>query len=275
MLDIRLIAVDLDGTLLNSDKQLGPADEAALQRAAERGIEIVPATGRFYGGMPQVIRNLPYIRYAVTVNGAQVYDVKHGLSLAKAEIPLERAAAIMEYLDTLPVIYDCYMDDRGWMTGSMQRQAERYTSDPHYVRMIRELRQPVHNLRDYILGVGHDVQKIQLFTTDRELRARLLKTLEERFSGLAVSSSLADNVEINSRDANKGDALLRLADALGIPAAATMAFGDGLNDLSMIKKAGVGVAVQNAHEAVKAAADYITASCDDNGVAAAIERLCL
>lgn len=275
MLDTRLIAVDLDGTLLNSDKQLGPADEAALQRAAERGIEIVPATGRFYGGMPQVIRNLPYIRYAVTVNGAQVYDVKHGLSLAKAEIPLERAAAIMEYLDTLPVIYDCYMDDRGWMAGSMQRQAERYTSDPHYVRMIRELRQPVHNLRDYILGVGHDVQKIQLFTADRELRARLLKTLEERFSGLAVSSSLADNVEINSRDANKGDALLRLADALGIPAAATMAFGDGLNDLSMIKKAGVGVAVQNAHEDVKAAADYITASCDDNGVAAAIERLCL
>ncbi len=70
--DIHLIALDLDGTLLNSKKQLSPRNLAALTRAAELGIEIVPATGRFYGGMPDFIRALPFLHYALTINGAQV-----------------------------------------------------------------------------------------------------------------------------------------------------------------------------------------------------------
>ena len=73
MPDIRLITLDLDGTLLNSKKELSPENAAALQWAADQGIEIVPNTGRFFDGMPEVIRNLPYLHYAITINGAQVY----------------------------------------------------------------------------------------------------------------------------------------------------------------------------------------------------------
>ena len=82
MPDIRLITLDLDGTLLNSKKELSPENAAALQWAADQGIEIVPTTGRFYGGMPEIIRNLPYLHYAITINGAQVYDVRNDVGIA-------------------------------------------------------------------------------------------------------------------------------------------------------------------------------------------------
>ncbi len=86
MHNIKIIALDLDGTLLNSNKELTSASSAALYRAAESGILIVPTTGRFYGGMPEEIRQLPFIKYAVTVNGAQVADVAADEVIYKAEM---------------------------------------------------------------------------------------------------------------------------------------------------------------------------------------------
>ena len=115
---IRLIALDLDGTLLDSEKRLSAANRAALERAVSMGIEVVPATGRFYDGMPEVIRELPFVRYVITVNGAQVFEVKTRKNIYSADIELSEAIPFYEKLDTLPVIYDCYMDGWGYMTGA-------------------------------------------------------------------------------------------------------------------------------------------------------------
>ena len=275
MPDIKLIALDLDGTLLNSNKELSPGNTRALADAAARGIEIVPTTGRFFGGMPACIRSLPFLHYAITINGAAVYDVRRAADLAKAELPLLQAVEIMRYLDTLPVIYDCYMDNWGWMTRTLQEKAAEFSLDAHYLNMIRCLRTPVDELKAFLLEKGRDVQKIQLFTKDPELRQMLLQQLEGRFGEIAVSSSVANNIEINHANANKGAALGKLAAHLGLSMVQTMAAGDGLNDLSMIRDAGVGVAMGNACVEVKQAADAVTACCDDDGVAAAIERFCL
>ena len=275
MPDIRLIALDLDGTLLNSDKQLTQQNAQALACAAARGIEIVPTTGRFFSGMPEIIRSLPYLHYAITINGAAVYDVRYDADIARAEIPLPLAVEIMRYLDTLPVIYDCYMNNWGWMTRAMQLRADAFAPDEHYLRMIRNLRTPVDDLKSYLLETGRDVQKIQLFLTDPALRLTLLRQLGGQFEGLCVSSSVPNNIEINSTDANKGEALRKLAAHLGLDISRTMAIGDGLNDLSMLRAAGVGVAMENACPEAKQAADYVTGSCDESGVAAAIRRFCL
>lgn len=275
MPDIRLIALDLDGTLLNSDKQLTQQNAQALACAAARGIEIVPTTGRFFSGMPEIIRSLPYLHYAITINGAAVYDVRQDADIARAEIPLPLAVEIMRYLDTLPVIYDCYMNNWGWMTRAMQLRADAFAPDEHYLRMIRNLRTPVDDLKSYLLETGRDVQKIQLFLTDPALRLTLLRQLGGQFEGLCVSSSVPNNIEINSTDANKGEALRKLAAHLGLDISQTMAIGDGLNDLSMLRAAGIGVAMENACPEAKQAADYVTGSCDESGVAAAIRRFCL
>ena len=273
--DIRIIALDLDGTLLNSNKELTERSYRALEAAAARGIEIVPTTGRFYNAMPQAIRDLPFVNYAITINGAQVQNVRTGQVLYRAEIPWQQAVEIMTFLDTLPVVYDCFMDDGAWMTAALQEKIDDYTDNSYYRKMVRQLRTAVPELKAFVTGLAHDVQKSQFFTMDAGLRARMLCELPQMFPGIVTSSALKHNVEINQARANKGEALLALASHLGCGAENVMSFGDGLNDLSMIKAAGTGVAMANAEDEVKACADYITDDCDHDGVAAAIEKFCL
>lgn len=271
---IRLIALDLDGTLLNTQKQLSEENRAALTRAARAGIHIVPTTGRFFDGMPDTVRALPFIRYAITINGAEVADRRTGEELYKADIPLERALELMRYLDTLPVIYDCYQDNAGWISEHLKARIDSTVKDPHFRKMLHELRKPVPELKAFVTERGRDIQKIQFFIPTPELRQELLETLPKMYPDLAVSSSVSENIEVNAAGATKGKALLGLAERLGIPREGTMAFGDGLNDLSMLEAAGVGVAMENACAEAKAAADYITLSNNDHGVAYAIEKFC-
>ena len=270
--DIRIIALDLDGTLLDSNKNLSEANRAALAAAAAKGILVVPTTGRFFGMMPPAVRDLPFVRYAITVNGAQVYDRETDTAIVREELPLDKALAIMRYLDGFDVIYDCYQDNWGRMTKAMQDKAEEYAQDPHYVKMIREFRKPYPDLKEYLAGNGRDVQKIMLFARDPAVRDRILSDIRTRFDGLAVSTSTFNNLEINTATAHKGRAIERFAAHFGWTLANCMAFGDGLNDLSMVKMAGTGVAMANAAPEVLAAADYVTLSNDADGVAAALRH---
>ena len=271
---IRVIALDLDGTLLNSNKELSVGNLAALKSAADAGIEIVPTTGRFYGGMPEAVRVLPFVRYVISINGAEVRDLQTGEVIYRAEIPCDRAVEIMTALDKHPVIYDCYQSNAAFMTADMKARADDIVASPHYRQMIRDLRQAVPELKTFLTERGLGVQKIQLFTDRPELRLQLLEDLPRMFDDLSISSSLDQNVEINQGHANKGEALLALAEYLGIEREQTLAFGDGLNDLSMLKEAGVGVAMANACDEAMALADWITLSCDEDGVARGIEKFC-
>lgn len=271
--DIRLIALDLDGTLLNEKKELSPRSRAALEAAAGAGIEIIPSTGRFYRGIPEVIRSLPFVRGAITVNGAHVIDLRSGETVYSAEIPRDDAVAFFEYLDTLPVIYDCYVDGWGYITADMQERAPDYIDYAPSLHMVRTLRSPVPELKAFLCGQEKGVQKMQLFTRDVPLRDRLIPLLTGKYPSFVITSSLPNNIEINGTGADKGRALLALAEHLGIAREQTMAFGDGTNDMSMILAAGFGVAMGNAHPAVKAAADFVTADNNSDGVAVVIEKL--
>lgn len=275
MHDIRLIALDLDGTLLNSDKELSSRNRKALYSAAEQGIEIVPTTGRFFSAIPEAIRNLPFLHYAITINGAQVYDIVNDLVISATEIPCQRAMNIMTYLDTLPVIYDCYMRNWGWMTRSMWEKADEFAPDAHYAKMIHDLRQPVDELKAFIAQEGYDIQKIQLFCKDIDLHRDLLQKLPERWPDFAVSSAVSNNIELNHRDANKGQALMQLATHLNLDITQTAAFGDGLNDITMLQQAGIGIAMSNSTPEVLRMADEVTADCDHDGVAQFIESYIL
>lgn len=271
---IRIIALDLDGTLLNSNKELPPKNRAALERAAAAGIEIVPTTGRFYNAMPAIIRELPFVRYVITINGAEVADLRTGEILYRAEMPWQQVVKIMSELDSYPVIYDCFMGNRAYMTAAQKQHIDSMIASPHYRKMFHELREPVSELKAFLAQQKTDVQKVQFFSPDAALRRRLLEELPLRYPGTYASSSVPDNVELNQIHANKGEALMMLADHLGVPHEATMAFGDGLNDLSMIKDAGIGVAMSNACDKAKTLADWIAPSCDESGVACGINKFC-
>ena len=269
----RLIAFDLDGTLLHDDKTIARRSLRALHAAHEQGALIVPATGRIYQGVPAALRLQPFSRYFIAINGAKVYDAQQDAVLCRAEIPNELALRLMEHMDTLDVLYDCYKDDWGYASRAMFERAGDYISDRGILELFYRTRSPVEDLKDYLRADGGSVQKAQMHFRDMRARKRELETLPALFPELAVSTSVPSNIELNIRAANKGDALLALCAALEIPTEETVAFGDGTNDLSMIRAAGLGVAMGNADFAVKAAADAV---CDDNehdGPAKFLERL--
>ncbi len=271
---IKIILLDLDGTLLTSDKQISPANRAALERAVEMGVHIVPSTGRFFGGIPQVVRDLPFVRYAITVNGAQIYDAAEDRILHRAEILPADAERIYDCLDALPVIYDCFMDGWGYMDRRNYARIDEFISDPRVNRMVKELRKPVEDFRTFMREQDRPVQKIQMFFQDLSLRERVWARLIEQFPNMSVTSSIPNNVEINEKHANKGEALSVLCRHLGVDISETMSFGDGSNDRSMILAAGVGVAMANADSSLKEIADYVTDTNDNDGVAKAIGRFC-
>lgn len=263
----KIIALDLDGTLLNSRKELSAENLNALQMAAEAGVEIVPTTGRYYLGMPEIIRNLPFLHYAITVNGARVEEISTGRAIYQAEIPNDEAISIMAYLDKLPVYYDCYKDNTGWVTRSMQERAAEFAPDERVLRMLIDLRTPVDELKAFLREQGGGIQKIQIFAKTPALRDAYQQELETAFPAMSMTSAIVNNLEINVKHANKGSALRALAEELQIPIEQTMAFGDGTNDLSMLQVAGCGIAMKNGAEIVRQAADVVTDSCDDDGVA--------
>jgi hypothetical protein len=271
---IRIIAFDLDGTLLDSNKALSRTNLTALERAAAAGVELVPTTGRFFNAMPDAIRDLPFLHYAITINGAAVMDLRTGKTIYRAEMPWQLAVDVMKELDTFPVVYDCFMGNCAYMTAALKEKIDVTVASPHYRKMLRELRVSVPDLKEYLIEQKKDVQKIQFFSPDEALRKRLLKELPLRYANIYASSSVPDNIEINQIHANKGEALLVLSDYLGVPQGATMAFGDGLNDLSMIQDAGIGIAMANACDDAKKAADWIAPSCDEDGVACGINKFC-
>ena len=269
-----IIALDLDGTLLNSKKELSEGNLAALKKAADAGWEIVPTTGRFYGGMPDFIRGLPFVHYAITINGAYVEDLLEGNEIYTAEMPYKQAIDIMKYLDKLPVIYDCYMDNDAFMTEALKAKVDEIVENPRIRKMFYDLRKPVPELKEFLENCGQDVQKIQFFTKDADLRLHLLEELPKVFENIAVSSSSPQNIEINQAKATKGLALIALAEYLGLDRSKTIAMGDGLNDISMLEEAGIGIAMANGCDEALDAADWVTSHCDEDGVAKAIEKYC-
>lgn len=268
----RLIALDLDGTLLDSQKRITPRTLAALEAAAARGIHIVPTTGRFFDGMPACVRDLPFVRYAVTINGAAVFDRAKDTVIAGEEIPISTTFAILDVFARHDVIYNCYMDNAGWIPDAVFGKVDHYIPD-FYHAIIRSVITPVANFREWLTARGHSVQKLIAFSHEPDVLEAVRRDLEASITGIRTTYSNSMMLEVNAEGAHKGRALALLAAHLGFGMEHVMAFGDGLNDLTMVRDAGVGVAMANAEPEVLAAAKVVTASNDEDGVALAIERM--
>ena len=272
----KLIAFALDGTLLDDEKRVPPENLRALEAAAERGWVPVPATGRIVRGIPEPVKRLPGVRYFIVSNGAGVYDAAEDRLLYRGDVPVELALRCYAYMDTLPVIYDCYQNERGYMSRAMYERAEEYLAgEPGILKLVHQLRIPVEDLKETLRRRGEPLQKLQMYFRPEDLdeRERQLKRIPELFPELVATTSVSNNIELNSVNAGKDKAMLALAELLGIPREDTVAFGDGTNDCAMLQAAGWGVAMKNADPAVKAAADEITDTNNAAGVAKTLWRL--
>ena len=275
-MNVRLIAFDLDGTLLDDDKHLPAENLAALQAAHAQGIFLVPATGRILKALPEELLAPGLFRYFIFANGALVYDLQEQQALYRARIEPELAVRLCTYMDTLPVLYDCYRGDCGYMTQWMyDRAPEFFETEPHILKLVKSLRRPVPDLKQKIQEDGLPLEKLQMFFRPEHMdeRTRQLELVPQLFPELIASSSLRNNIEINSARAGKGNALRALCEKLDLDTSESVAFGDGLNDADMLRAAGRGCAMQNAVPAVKEAADVTVETNNDAGVGKEIFRL--
>lgn len=271
-MDIKLIALDLDGTLLNSKKQLSKENRKALTECIQNGILVVPCTGRTADGIPSEIKDIDGIRYAIATNGAVIHDLKENAVLDTRMLTWEKAMELLEFVDKYPVMYDPYIEGRGITEPKFFENLSDYCLTDALQDLVKKTRDLHPSIIDYVRNIRKPVEKINLFFPDMEGRARLRAELNKQ-ADILVTSSIPNNLEINALGASKGEAIHRLADLLGIDRAQTMAIGDGENDFTMIRMAGVGVAMKNASEELQAEANYVTETNDDDGVAAAIYRL--
>jgi len=273
-MDIKLIATDLDCTLLDARKQLSEGNKEALLLAGERGIEFVPATGRLFATIPEDVKALPCMHYAIVINGAQVRETATGHVIYDALIPLKTALEIFRFLDDKPVVYDCYFRDSAYMTASMYEKARDYFADDLNYEVLRRSRRPVPELKAMLAAEDSPLQKLQLFTADTALKASLLAELQRRWPALSIVTSTPTNIEMTSGDATKGKALEKLAEHLSLRKEEVMAFGDDVNDVSMLEAAGLGIAMENAKPEVLKNAGFVTLHHDKDGVAYGIRRFC-
>ncbi len=273
-MSIKLIALDLDGTLLTTDKRITARTRAAIEECEKRGIEIVPATGRAMRAVPAEILELPGVRYGIFTNGASVWDIREEKSIAAQYIDWQTALKAIEILERYPMLYDLYIEGRGICEAQFLERLEEFGVPPENCRIIRSSRQPVPNLIAYLKEFHPPVQKINLIFREKAVKAEVRRELSQ-IDALSVTSSLPWNLEVNAQGATKGGGLERLRVHLNISREETMAFGDGENDLPMLQAAGLGIAMENGADFLKKQADIITLTNDRDGVAAAIEQYAL
>ena len=271
---IKMIGLDLDGTLLTDRKELTPRTKNTLAEAIRQGVTVLVATGRPWMGVPEELRDFPGMCYALTSNGARVIDTATGKVLIEHLLepgPAKRALEICGKYDTLQEIY---FDGQGYAQADKIRQVERYHKNPNMWEYMRRTRIPVDDIYAMLERENRGLDKAQALFADMDERRKAWEELS-REDDLELVASLGYNIEINARGVNKGRALVELGNLLGIPREEIMACGDGDNDTVMLREAGFGVAMGNAEDQTKEAADYITLTNEEEGVAYAIEKFVL
>ena len=274
-MNIQLIALDLDGTTLQNDHlSISPKTQRVITAAIEKGILIVPTTGRLNSLLPQSIVNINGICYAITSNGAVTYDLRTGKMIYSNFMNRE---VIVELLDLIPmdkVLVELFKDGRLFVERKCLANLSEHPVPFMHLEFLKDIHVPVDSLREFIHENSDRIEKINLPYVPVELRNSLWRQLSS-LDSISLTSSVPDNMEINDVKANKGAALQKLCNFLHIPAKNVMAIGDGGNDIEMLKFAGVSVAPENAVEEAKTAAMEITLANDEDGAALAIEKYAL
>ena len=273
---IRLIAFDMDGTVLDEHKKILPETKAILERAARQGIEIVPATGRPYCGLSSEIQRLQGVRYVMTCNGAGVYEKAMGECLMEDSMDLESVLPLLAELEPLPVMADPFLKGESFMNEKKRPLVEQMRVPEELKEYLRSSRTLVPDLVEYLRERGDDVDKLTInFVEDEEWNRQgyedVVRILE-RYRHLNAVSGGMRNIEVTKKGVSKASGLLWLGEYLGIMPEEMIAFGDSGNDLEMLKAAGIGVAMGNAEPDVKEAADYVTLANTENGIVHALQR---
>ena len=269
-MSIKLIAIDIDGTLLNSQHHLTNEVKETLKKAEEKGVKIVLCTGRPLTGVQDLIAELDLYSdndYVVTYNGSLIQKTKTKEVVSKFELSHEDYLAIDGLARKLNIHLHTETEDTMFTSN---RDISRYTVlESHLVNMPLKYRTQEEMTEDLT------IIKMMMIDEPELLDQAITLIPEEFYERYTIVKSTPYFLEFLNKKVDKGAAIHLLATHLGIEASEVMALGDNENDLPMIQYAGLGIAMGNATKNVKNAASFITTSNDEHGVAVAIEKFVL
>ena len=272
-MEVKLICMDLDGTALRADrKSFSPRLERALVDAHNKGIAIAPVTGRQYGLLPPAVTGHPvWENLVVTCNGGQIYRLGTGERLFGLDIGETALQQLLEISERFSIPLEFSVDNRLHLTQrSYDAQLPHENLNFHVHTILAQSGVIVDSLAPLC---RMPVEKAQFPWIPPQIGQELEAALKQ----VAVSAvwASATSMEITHPDANKGNGLRHLCRLLDIPVEKAMAIGDSGNDESMLRSAGLGIAMGNAPDFIKAAADAVTDTSENDGAAIAIETYCL
>ena len=272
---VGIVFADMDGTFVNSAKEITPENRSILDELVARGIELVPCSGRGVTGLPAELLAHPSVAHVVTANGAVICERDAAApggwrTISRRVMPASTVLGLYERMRDHDVTFDVFLDGQAYAESFRYRNLERFGLGDAASAMFRGTRTQVDVTVPELLEGRDEVEKITSFWHDRADRD-LLTSLAEADPTIMWVSSGGPNIEINDAHATKGFGLSWLCGRLGIPVSEAVAFGDNLNDVTMLEAAGDGVAMGNASAEALAAADHVTLDCDHSGVAAYLE----
>ena len=276
MSDIRLVALDLDGTLFNNQSIISDVNLAAINHACESNTVVAISTGRPYAGLPLNQLEGSGIQYAITANGSALYEIATKKCIYEDSMEPSLILPILRHLLTLDIHMDVFIHGDAYSPAQCLKTAQKLASPASIKKYIIETRTRLDNLPEYIEEHQLHVQKMTLnfypdengVLVDREKAKAYLNSIP----AITCVSGGYNNLEFTKAGVDKGVGLGKLAAFLGIPMECTMALGDTENDIEILKAAHIGIAMGNATPAVKAVADDITLSNEEDGVAAAFSK---
>lgn len=293
---IRFIGFDLDGTLLTPDKMVSGYTRSVLEQCAQKKILLVPVTGRPLRGIPECVRSIPYLTHLICSNGAMTVDLKSGRILRRRAMSLELVRNILKRIPS-DTIREIFIGGYGYIdpvTAELWKKKDLIPAQKKYLRESRRvvdsfpeflerlekaidseesLELQMKSLKAFHITKDQFAESIYVSSKDEKTQQTILAAAKDLAKKCRMLESFSTAIEFGALQADKGKAFLDLADACGIRRSETAAFGDGGNDVDLLRAAGTAVAMGNAIQKVKDCADFVTEDNEHDGVARGILKL--
>ncbi|MGI6721731.1 MAG: Cof-type HAD-IIB family hydrolase [Anaerovoracaceae bacterium] len=274
---IKLIALDLDNTTLNSAGKLSPGNRQALEEAIDRNVNVVIATGRCKGALPEEVTDIKGVQYAITSNGAQIVDLRSGKAIYSNCIAPDSVVAaekILHKYEYMDYMVEVFVDGVAYMERQVYEDVKSGRDSHRHRDYVVNTRNPKENLLGFLLDNRNEIENINIFFATMEDKDKLYPVLQT-IPNVTLTTSLDSNWEIGGATTSKASALKELARELNVKKSEIMACGDSPNDGDMLRASGVPVAVGNAKPVIKEIASFISGTNDEDGVATAVRKYVL
>ena len=267
-----LIALDMDGTLLNSSLEISAGNRAAIRRATEMGKFVALSTGRCLSEIRGAVQDIPEIRYMICENGGCVYDRKYDHVIHVDPLPPEEVRRILDLVRGERVVIQVFHENQSYFNQPNEDFVDGFGVG-EYRETFRRTAVFDEKLFDDYGARPFRIEKVNLYFPNSADRDRMGALLANR--PLKTCATIGYMLEIVSEHTDKGWGLRRLCAHLNVPVEASIAVGDSMNDMEILRAAGLSVAMGNACSEAKAAAHIVAPDCDHDGVAWAIENYLL